>query len=311
MTTVEITAPADFRFPPIAAMQQDRIARIRALAPDGTLPGPDAHPGLDVPLDYATAHHYLEGAETAALAKDIDLFDWYQANPDAGTGRLCASTALGPCAVITPTELITSTISDTPYYLLGPFTDPAPAPDRALARAAYKTAADLGFADLVTHHARILVLLGRKQYDDRFDSWTISRLPGTVFLDHIDDPAALARDLIHEAGHNWLNDALAATSTLLPDDVHFPSPWKNTHRPAYGFLHACWAFPLTMIYTARILDRDDQLTAPGRDFLSRYLDLQRRFLGPTADTHPQALALIPDPELRERLRRIHAHALAL
>ncbi|MFF2226947.1 HEXXH motif-containing putative peptide modification protein [Streptomyces globisporus] len=310
MTTVQSTAPVDFHFGPIPVMHQTRVDRIRALTP--TRPDmPGADPGLDVPLAYAAAHHYLEGAEPAARAGDIDLFDWYQANLDAGTGRLCASTAVGPCAVITPNELITSPISDTPFYLLGPFTDPAAAPERALARAAYKKAADTGFADLVTHHARILVFLGRKEYHDRFDSWTISRLPGTVFLDHIDDPAALARDLIHEAGHNWLNDALTATNTLLPGDAHFPSPWKNTNRPAYGFLHACWAFPLTMIYTANILDQDSELSAAGRDFLTRYLDLQRRFLAPTADTHPQALTLIPDPDLRERLRHVHAQALVL
>ncbi|MGV9266573.1 aKG-HExxH-type peptide beta-hydroxylase [Kitasatospora sp. NPDC003701] len=291
-----------FQFAPTNRLHPQRVRRIHALT--ATTP-PDA---AEHAFAYATAHHYLEGAEAAARAGDRDLFAWYTAHPDAGAHALAAPTAVGQCVVIAPEQLITSPISDTPYYLLNPHTGPAPAGHQELARAAYALADDTGFGDLLAGHARILVFLGRKGYNDTFDSWTISRLPGTVFVDHIDDPAALARDLIHEAGHNWLNDALAATGCKLDDQALFHSPWKRTPRPAYGFLHACWAFPLTMIYTARVLERTE---GAGRRFLTSYLDLQRTFLAGTGPDHARALALVPDPDLREHLRAVHQQAIHL
>lgn len=118
----------------------------------------------------------------------------------------------------------------------------------------------------------------------------------------------LARDLIHEAGHNWLNDALSATACEISDEVTFYSPWKKTNRPAFGFLHACLAFPLTMIYTARVLP---QASGELHRFLAAYLDQQRGLLAATATDHARALALITAPDLRERLRSIHREALSL
>ncbi|MGW2603599.1 aKG-HExxH-type peptide beta-hydroxylase [Streptomyces mirabilis] len=76
----------------------------------------------------------------------------------------------------------------------------------------------------------------------------LTRLPGTVFTDYTAHPEVLARDLIHDAAHNWLNDALAAYDVGLPADVTFFSPWRGTPLPVYGFLHACWAFSLTVLY---------------------------------------------------------------
>ncbi|MFF2142167.1 aKG-HExxH-type peptide beta-hydroxylase [Kitasatospora sp. NPDC058190] len=291
-----------FRFTPTDRLHPRRVQRIRDLAATALAPA------AEHAFAYATAHHYLEGADAAARAGDHDLFAWYTAHPDAGAHALATPTAVGNCVVIAPEQLITSPISDTPYYLLNPYTRPAPGGDQELARAAYAVADDTGFGDLLAGHARILAFLGHKQYNDTFDSWTISRLPGTVFVDHVADPAALARDLIHEAGHNWLNDALVATGCKLDDQALFHSPWKRTLRPAYGFLHACWAFPLTMIYTARVLDRTD---GASRRFLTSYLDLQRTFLADTGPDHARALALIPDEDLREHLHVVHQQAIQL
>ncbi|KNB53261.1 hypothetical protein AC230_06540 [Streptomyces caatingaensis] len=256
---------------------------------------------------YALSHHVFEGAEAAARAGDTETFDWYRTHPDAGAERLGA-----PPAVLAPgpAGLVRSPASETPYHVLGPRTAPAPPELRDLtARAAALAGdADAGLGRLVADHAVVVCLLRRKRLGETLDSWSITRLPGTVFCDHTDEPAVLARDLVHEAGHSWLNDALTAVHAKIDDEARFHSPWKDAVRPAYGFLHACWSFPLMMLYTSAVLER---LTGDVRRFLGAYLDEQRRLLAPTAGDHAEALTLVPDAGLRERLRAVHREALAL
>ncbi|WP_162890191.1 aKG-HExxH-type peptide beta-hydroxylase [Streptomyces olivoreticuli] len=297
-----------FSFAPTEILHRDRTRQIRAVIQ------PHAHPAgkaaTATAADYCLAHHVLEGAEAAARARDTTTFDWYGTHPDANTAALSVSTAVGPRIVVAPgvNRLARSAISETPYYVLGPETTAAGPDLQELSAAAYATAAKTGFDDLLAAHAVILVLLQHKQLADTLDSWTITRLPGTVFCDHVGDPVVLARDVIHEAGHNWLNDALAATASKISNEAHFYSPWKQTMRPAFGFLHACWAFPLTMIYTARILP---QTSGELHRFLATYLDQQRDLLAPTADNHARAVALIPDTGLRQRLHAVHHEARSL
>ena len=62
-----------------------------------------------------------------------------------------------------------------------------------------------------------------------------------------------------------------------------------------------------MIYTARILS---ETSGAVHRFLTAYLDQQRVLLAAT-DDHPRALALITDPELRQRLHAVYAEALSL
>jgi hypothetical protein len=299
--------PGLFDFPPTSRLHDERTAKIHAILNPGTRPRPT---GLGAAADYCLAHHALEGAETAARSGERAAFDWYTANPHADAAASSISTVLGPRVVVAPdlADLPRSPISDTPYYVLGPGTEPAPIALRTLAASAFITASDTGFGALLAAHAVVVVLLRTKQLGQRLDSWTITRLPGTVFLDHVGDPAVLARDLIHEAGHNWLNDALTATGCKIDDRAEFHSPWKQSVRPAFGFLHACWAFPLTMLYTARVLEHTEGAV---RHFLTAYLDQQRDLLAASAADHPRALELVGDEGLRERLAAVHRQALTL
>jgi len=298
---------AVFAFPPITRLHHERTRRIRAVTNPRR---PGDHVLISPAADYALAHHVLEGAEAAARARDEDTFAWYTARPDADASASAAPTAVGPRVVLAPdlAALPRSPISETPYYLLGPDTRPAPISRRAVAVAAYALAASTGFTDLLAAHAVVVCLLQAKQLGDTLDSWTITRLPGTVFCDHTAEPAVLARDLIHEAGHNWLNDALTATGCTINASTGFYSPWKQTTRPAFGFLHACWAFPLTMLYTARILPNTSGDT---HRFLTAYLHQQRTLLAGTAADHAQALDLVTDDQLRTRLADVHQQAIGL
>ncbi|MYT21761.1 HEXXH motif domain-containing protein [Streptomyces sp. SID7760] len=296
-----------FDFPPIDRLHHERTLRIHAVIRPGAQP---PQPGTSSAADYCLAHHTLEGAEAAARAGDTTTFDWYVTHPDAGATTSSVPTAVGTRVVVAPTlaDLPQSAISETPYYVLGPGTEPTQPHLRSLAADAYASGARAGFGDLLAAHAVVLCLLRTKNLGETLDNWTISRLPGTVFMDHVDDPVVLARDLIHEAGHNWLNDALAATGWKISDTAHFHSPWKQTARPAFGFLHACWAFPLTMLFTAHARN---SATGDLHRFLTAYLDQQRSLLAGTASDHARALELISDDGLRHRLAAAHHQALAL
>jgi hypothetical protein len=300
-----------FAFAPIHHLHQTRTRRIRDLVDPATTCSTYASlTRASVATAYTLAHHVLQGTEAAARDRELAAFDWYAQHPDANAPALSTPTAAGPRVVVAPdlARLSRSEISETPYYVLGPATVSAPDKLREIASAAYATAAEIGFADLLAGHAVVLCLLRQKSVGDTLDSWTITRLPGTVFCDHYAEPVVLARDLVHEAGHNWLNDAFAATRCTLPEEPRFFSPWKGTRRPAFGFLHACWAFPLMMIYTSRVLGSAEGTIAR---FLTGYLDQQRRLLAATIHDHAQALALVDDVGLRDRLHTVYQEALAL
>ncbi|MCP2337544.1 aKG-HExxH-type peptide beta-hydroxylase [Actinomadura rupiterrae] len=289
-----------FRHPPILRTHRSRAARIHQVLQLDAPPVARRNAGFT----YAVAHHLLEGAEHAARSGDDILFTWYRESALHFTDRL----ASGDRIVLAPRphEFVQSDISQTPYVLLNPDTNAADERLRDLVAAAAALGTRTGFGGLLGPHAPIVCLLHEKAMTSTFDSWTVSRLPGTLFTDYSTEPAVLTRDLIHEAGHNWLNDALAADGIKLDDAPAFPSPWKQSDRPAFGFLHACWAFPLTMIYCARILPT---VQPPVHAFLAAYLSQQNALLQTAVPDHQEALKLIPQGPLRERLRTVRDLAL--
>ncbi|MFD5233195.1 HEXXH motif-containing putative peptide modification protein [Streptomyces qaidamensis] len=249
-------------------------------------------------LDYAVAHHLLEGAEHAARARDADRLDWYCRTTVGDLTHL----STGPDIVLNPrtADLLRSEISETAYYLVGPDTSPAPPEALGLVRAATASATEHGFRPLLAQHAPVICLLNRRRLDETLHSWALTRLPGTVFTDYTAHPEILARDLIHEAAHNWLNDALAAHDVRLPTDVTFFSPWRGTDRPVFGFLHACWAFSLTVLYTREALRSATGAVAP---FLDTHLRHQAVQFAAATEQMEQALSYVTAHEIRERIGR--------
>ncbi|MFE7804823.1 HEXXH motif-containing putative peptide modification protein [Streptomyces sp. NPDC057430] len=249
-------------------------------------------------LDYAVAHHLLEGAEHAARARDADRLNWYR----NATVRDLTHLSAGPHIVLSPrpADLLRSEISETAYYLVCPDTSPTPPEAQSLVRAALASATEHGFGTLLTQHAPVICLLNRRRLDETLHSWALTRLPGTVFTDYTAHPEVLARDLIHEAAHNWLNDALAAHDVRLPADVTFFSPWRGTPRPLYGFLHACWAFSLTVLYAQRARHGT---TGPVAPFLDTHLRQQARQFASVTDSMAEALSYVSADVIRDQIDR--------
>lgn len=262
------------------------------------------------PLSYALAHHWLEGAEAAARSADGTLLAWYRHAAASDTARLRADPGDKTPIVVNPKpeQLRRSALAATPYYVINPETTPASPPALEQVRNGLVAAVRAGFGTLLRDHAPIICLLERKTLHDTLLSWTITRLPGTVFTDYTNHPIVLARDLIHEAGHNWLNDALVACHVTIPDDRHFYSPWRATERPAFGFLHACWAFPLTVLYAARVAST---VPAEVRDYLTAHLRLQAEQFAQARDSFQTAITLVDHDELRRRMTEIFAIAVSI
>ncbi|MGW0825532.1 aKG-HExxH-type peptide beta-hydroxylase [Streptomyces sp. NPDC002845] len=271
----------------IAAHQEIKTDRIASVL--GNNLGPSA-------LGYATAHHLLEGAEHAARARDADLLAWYRKTTTPDLNHL----SVGPHILLSPRpgDLFRSDISETAYYLLRPDTSSATPEAQALVRDAVTSATEHGFGTLLAQHAPIVCLLSRRRLDETLHSWSLTRLPGTVFTDYTAHPEVLARDLIHEAAHNWLNDALTAHAVCLPGDVTFFSPWRGSPRPVYGFLHACWAFSLTVLYVRQVRPSVTGAVAP---FLDAHLCQQQERFAAAVDYLTKALSYVPASGIRERI----------
>ncbi|MFK0154284.1 aKG-HExxH-type peptide beta-hydroxylase [Streptomyces sp. NPDC090493] len=291
----------------IAAHRRERTAAVLELLQPGHTPPPGDHA---LPLAHALAYHRLEGAENAARRGDTITLNWYRNTAGPALAGLARPSRLGPCIVIAPheDEMLRGPHSDTPYYVLGPDTISAAEPLVSLTDDAFAQIAATGLDELVAAHATVICLTGQRRPDQTLRSFAITRLPATVFTDHTGHAAVLGRDLVHEAAHNWLNDALTALKVALPDDETYFSPWRGTLRPAYGFLHACFAFPLTVIYAARILP---STSGVGHTVLTNHVRQQRAQLESAQDDFTRALKQVTDHGLRGRLHDVFHHARTL
>lgn len=293
-----------FDFAPIAAHRRARFAAIKkVLLSTESSETTEVHVN-GMALRYAIIHHLIEGAERVAKAFDATALTWYRTR---ALREVLSRGIAGPRDMLVITlpsvdAMLNSSISDTPYYLLNE-TDATASPSLCeLVTDSLITANDNGFGLLLSQHASVICLLAERRAGEYLNSWTITRLPGTVFLDYVRLPTIVARDLIHEAGHNWLNDALTACKISLEGVGEYYSPWKRSMRSTFGFLHACWAFPLTVIFSRQMIPHTDSTT---RQILSGYLMRQQELLLETSHSHKQALRLLSNDDLRERLRYIY------
>lgn len=302
-----LTEPVDAE---VSRWRADQLTRIRRVLDPGSQTATAPIAPYSLALEFALGHHRLQGAEDAARARDTAALRWYRNHGTAAFDdlRLPEPWQEHVLPYIDPANLENSAIADAPYYVLGPESRRATRELEHLTANALSTAAAHGFGPLIEQHAAIICLLRTRQIGQTMASWSITRLPGTVYTDHAEDPYILGRDLVHESAHNWLNSVLTLRHITLDDQITFYSPWKEVQRPVFGYLHACWAFPLTMIYAADVLGH---LNGPVAGFLSTYLDKQSALLAQTETDHECAVATVDDPALQDILRRVYLKARAL
>lgn len=73
-------------------------------------------------------------------------------------------------------------------------------------------------------------------------SFSLSNHIGAIFLSFLDNQAWFLETLVHEFAHNLLNILMLSCSLIADQEKVFYSPWKEKPRPAYGLLHALFAF---------------------------------------------------------------------
>lgn len=105
------------------------------------------------------------------------------------------------------------------------------------------------FAERAGQHAPLVLTLRAITLRDVARSWANTRLYGSVYLDVLDDPNLVARDIVHEATHCWLNDLLVASRVRLDTMTdRYWSPWKQIRRPEFGFVHSIASFSAVVVF---------------------------------------------------------------
>jgi hypothetical protein len=81
-------------------------------------------------------------------------------------------------------------------------------------------------------------------------------MPGTIFSLDASSSAHAAEVLVHEGGHTTFNlalEGLGVIHDLLTSPRSYYSPWKGTNRPAFGLLHAMFAFGRVELFRRSVL----------------------------------------------------------
>jgi HEXXH motif-containing protein len=94
----------------------------------------------------------------------------------------------------------------------------------------------------------VVVALDDRNRRETTNSYTLKALPGSIFIDLVADPVRLGELVLHESAHALLNDVLNAFDVRLSPEARWYSPWKGVNRPAYGILHAGFAFGVLQSY---------------------------------------------------------------
>ncbi len=91
------------------------------------------------------------------------------------------------------------------------------------------------------HLGQIIVLSPPDGEDTESKSYTLTMTPCVIYMNAAGSLQEIAETIVHESAHNQLNELLSLTPPLRLNSKWF-SPWKKTYRPAFGILHACYAF---------------------------------------------------------------------
>jgi hypothetical protein len=96
--------------------------------------------------------------------------------------------------------------------------------------------------------------------DYPFTSYSSRELPGIIFLSTDTEPLLLEEDLLHEFGHQVLDNVMELDPLIIesnPDQM-FRLPWSGRERGIYGYFHAFYIYVLLAKYYGRIDGRPER-----------------------------------------------------
>lgn len=272
------------------ANMTERLLGVIASAFPDTRP-PHASPVHGV-VGYALAHHAVEGMREGALQHDAAMVR--QACAVLEKTQRSNLVAVGHTDAIKLTEMP----SDMPLWAASTRgVDSAPDEITHLVKEASAAAVEAGYGWLVQHALGVVVTLHERRFDEATSSWTVSRLPCTMYTDYYPDGPLLGKDLVHEAAHSWLNECLTVSAEQLDDSqAAYWSPWKQRARTAFGLLHSAFAFSCVINYLTWLRDN-----APGPQplaYCDRRLPDERARLAEAAPGIESVLEDIIDDPIR-------------
>jgi hypothetical protein len=150
----------------------------------------------------------------------------------------------------------------------------------------------------------VVAVLGIAQPGAPTATWATGGLPYVVHLHLMPKAELVARDLIHEATHTYLNDWLASREVHLdPFTPIFWSPWKDSKRPLFGFTHSIMAFSVVTAFLANVMSDD----STDWRWLRPFHDTERDRLQSCAESVALAVSMLPE-DLADRLAAVYALA---
>lgn len=165
-----------------------------------------------------------------------------------------------------------------------------------------------GLLNFVEFNVGLIVLMESRNFGESTNSFCVSPLLGSLFMDYTDDVIIAGEILIHESIHNWLNQCLLALNIELPLQPTWYSPWKKIQRNAFGIIHATAAFSIVAKYMNYFTDASNILTTTQEYYQFRY-DTQVQQLKKMESSFREALELINDRRLFRILERLFCEAI--
>lgn len=189
------------------------------------------------------------------------------------------------------------------------FCDNFPQPERTSVDEGLRLLDRLGWRQYFDDAASVVVLLDWKEDASHLESYTITALRSTIYMDHHPSRIRMAETLIHEATHNWLNLAFDAWAEPLPETPTWWSPWRGIERPVAGIVHAIAAFGFVIWFLSDARD-SPHLTAEEAEYAKEQVILQARKIGLFKDSIADVVAYLENAELREFVLALFNEAVA-
>ena len=259
---------------------------------------------LDRKLTHALLYHSLyelkEAAKIADEARALAVLSLW--NRPAQTQRNLVQTICGDLFIQDSQDSCLARNIDSEnevWVLSGDTMDLEAKPKISLVQRAVAIAEDVGCGYYLDAALAIVILMKQRELDEPTNSWSVSSLPGTIYMDYQIHPALVAKDLIHESAHCWLNECLDACRESLPSKEAFYSPWKRKMRPAYGIIHAGFAFSCVHNFLTALLGTDIEIPHDVHTACERHLEKETHNLCQARATIESALELLQTQHIRQ------------
>lgn len=251
--------------------------------------------GVNSPIknsnDYCLAHHKIYHLQKLIENEDNNTLNNYISNLNLDKGKLKTTMIIDKNDCITYKD---SNFLDDLYIIPYEIQSKINKNINITFKKSWKLIQESGYEELLNISLEAIIIIDKSLTKDTTNSYTIKNFPLTIYTDYLDDELLLAENIIHEAGHNFLNELLEAYKIKIDNSVTIFSPWKEKERPLFGFLHAVWSFSIVTNFYKSILQHNE--------FISQRIDYEKERLIKVSDNFNHACNFIKDDHVKNILK---------